>query len=85
MLDGGHVRVHAGQSGKRFDPDYIEKIGHACVGAGEVIHRIMYHDRAPFGGSAILPVSGQRKQFVRSGEWLRELSYKNLFSVRSDF
>jgi hypothetical protein len=38
MLDGGHVRVHARKSGKTFDPDYIEKIGHACVEAGEVIH-----------------------------------------------
>ncbi len=82
MLDGGHVRVHARKSGKTFDPDYIEKIGHACVGAGEVIHRIMYYDCAPFSGSAILPVSGRRKQFNSSDEWLKKLSHKDLFSVR---
>ena len=82
MLDGGHVRVHAKKAGKTFDPDYIEKIGHACAGKDEVIHRIMYYDCAPYNGSAILPVSGHRKQFSNSDEWLKKLSYKDLFSVR---
>jgi uncharacterized LabA/DUF88 family protein len=82
MLDGGHVRVHAKKAGKTFDPDYIEKIGLACAVTGEVIHRIMYYDCAPFNGSAILPVSGSRKTFVGNDEWLKKLSYKDLFSVR---
>jgi uncharacterized LabA/DUF88 family protein len=82
MLDGGHVRVHAKKAGKAFDPDYIEKIGLACAKGGEVIHRIMYYDCAPFNGSAILPVSGNKKNFNGNDEWLKKLSYKDLFSVR---
>ena len=47
MLDGGHVRVHAKNAGKTYDPAYIEKIGLACALTGETIHRIMYYDCAP--------------------------------------
>lgn len=61
MLDGGHLRVNAKRAEKLYDPDYIEKIGLACSIGGETIHRIMYYDCAPFNGSAILPVSGQKK------------------------
>ena len=82
MLDGGHLRVHAKKAGRVFDPDYIEKIGLASPTAGEVIQRVLYYDCAPFNGSAILPVSGSRKIFTNSDEWLKRLSYKDLFSVR---
>ncbi|HVW85024.1 MAG TPA: NYN domain-containing protein [Bryobacteraceae bacterium] len=82
MLDGGHLRVHAKRAGKQYDPAYIEKIGHACALPGETPHRIMYYDCAPFTGSAILPVSGQTKSFLGNDAWLKELSYKDLFSVR---
>jgi hypothetical protein len=82
MLDGGHIRVHAKKASKTFDPDYIEKIGLACSIAGETIHRIMYYDCAPFNGSAIQPVSGSRRTFAGSDEWIKRLSYKDLFSVR---
>lgn len=82
MLDGGHLRVHAKKAGKNFDPDYIEKIGLASSIATETIHRIMYYDCAPFVGSAIQPVSGTRRTFGGSDEWLKRLSYKDLFSVR---
>jgi len=82
MLDGGHVRVHARSAGKTYDPAYIEKIGLACASIGETIHRIMYYDCAPYNGTAILPVSGQRTTFTGSDAWLKALSYKDLFSVR---
>ena len=74
MLDGGHIRVHAKRTGKTYDPDYIESIGLACSSIGESIHRIMYYDCAPFNGSAILPVSGQKKTFTGSDTWLKDLS-----------
>lgn len=48
MLDGGHLRVHARNAGKNYDPDYIEKIALTCSPTGETIHRIMYYDCAPF-------------------------------------
>lgn len=82
MLDGGHVRVHAKRAGKNFDPEYIEKVGLACAAEGEVIHRIMYYDCPPFAGTALLPVSGERKTFTAKDDWLKLLSYKELFSVR---
>jgi uncharacterized LabA/DUF88 family protein len=82
MLDGGHLRVHGRRAGKPFDPDYIERIALASSLAGESIHRIMYYDCAPFSGSAVLPVSGQTKTFTGNDAWLKELSYKDLFSLR---
>lgn len=82
MLDGGHLRVLARKAGKHYDPAYIEKIGHACTLQGETIQRVMYYDCAPFTGSATLPVSGQTKNFEGGDAWLKELSYKDLFSVR---
>jgi hypothetical protein len=82
LLDGGHPRVHAKKAGKTFDPDYIEKIGLSCSAPGETIHRIMYYDCAPYNGNATLPVSGDRKTFTGTDAWLKELSYRDLFSVR---
>ena len=83
MIDG-HLRVHAKKAGKPFDPDYIEKLGLASSITGETIHRIMYYDCAPFkfNGSAVQPVSGTRRHFTGSDGWLKQLSYKDLFSVR---
>ena len=82
MLDGGHVRVHAKKASKVYDPGYIEKVAHACAVAGETIHRIMYYDCAPFKGTARLPVSGGTQTFAGNDAWLKDLSYKDLFSVR---
>jgi hypothetical protein len=39
----------------------------------------MYYDCAPYNGTAILPVSGQRTTFTGSDAWLKALSYKDLF------
>ena len=82
MLDGGHVRVYTREAGYRYEPDYIEKIAHACVGPNEEIYRILYYDCAPFQGSARLPISGNKYQFTGSDKWLHDLSYKDYFAVR---
>jgi uncharacterized LabA/DUF88 family protein len=82
LIDGGHLRVCVKQAGKSFVPDYIEKIGHACALADEVIHRILYYDCAPYEGSAKLPVSGAKTVFGGSDAWMHELSRKDLFAVR---
>jgi uncharacterized LabA/DUF88 family protein len=82
MLDGGHVRVHAKKAGRSFDPDYIEKVGLACALLTEEIHRILYYDCAPYQGTAILPVLGQKKTFTGSDAWLHQLAQKDLFAVR---
>jgi uncharacterized LabA/DUF88 family protein len=83
MLDGGHVRVYANRSGKNFDPAYIEKIGLACaLPTVEEVFRILYYDCAPFTGTATLPVSGAKKTFTGSDQWLHELAKKDLFAVR---
>jgi hypothetical protein len=81
-LDGGHVRVHAKRAGHVYDPNYIEKIAHACALANEEIYRILYYDCAPFVGTATLPVSGQKKVFPAADAWLHELATKDLFAVR---
>lgn len=82
MLDGGHLRVCAKRSGYTYDPDYIEKIGLACVAKEEEIYRILYYDCAPYKGEAILPVSGQRTAYTASDKWLHDLARKDLFAVR---
>jgi hypothetical protein len=41
----------------------------------------MYCDRAPFDGTAILPVSGNKKVFTGSDAWLKTLSYKKTCSA----
>ena len=41
LIDGGHLRSYARRAKKNFVPDYIEKVGHACALADEVIHRIL--------------------------------------------
>ena len=83
LIDGGHLRVYARRAKKAFDPDYIEKIAHACALADEVIHRILYYDCPPYEGEAVLPVSGAKKQFAGSDKWLHQLSHKDLFAVRT--
>lgn len=82
LIDGGHTRVLARQAGYGYDPDYIEKIGHAAVQADETLLRILYYDCAPYSGKVRLPVSGEYKEFNGSDTWLRKLAAKNLFAVR---
>ena len=82
LIDGGHLRVCVKKANKAFVPDYIERIGHACALADEVIHRILYYDCPPYQGEAVQPVSGVKKPFTGSDKWLHDLSYKDLFAVR---
>lgn len=82
MLDGGHVRVYTKKAGYRYDPNYIEKIAHACVLSNEEIYRVLYYDCAPYQGSATLPISGKKYQFHGSDTWLHELAHKDYFAVR---
>jgi uncharacterized LabA/DUF88 family protein len=83
LIDGGHLRSCARKAKKLFVPDYIERIGHACALADEVIHRILYYDCPPYEGEAIQPVSGTKKAFTGSDKWLHDLSHKDLFAVRT--
>ena len=82
LIDGGHLRAYANKASKSFVPDYIEKIGHACALADEVVQRILYYDCGPYLGEAVLPVSGAKKQFTGSDKWLHDLSHKDLFAIR---
>lgn len=70
------------KAGKRYDPDYIEKVGHACIMQTEALSRILYYDCAPFNGKAKLPVSGAEKEFHGSDQWLNKLAEKDLIAVR---
>ena len=82
MLDGGHVRANAKKAGRSFQPDYIEKVAHACAAKGEAIIRVLYYDCAPYSGTAKMPVSGSKKTFPGSDKWLHELARKDLFAIR---
>ncbi len=82
LVDGGNTRVLARQAGFTYNPGYIEKIAHACVGTDEELFRVLYYDCAPFNGTAKLPVSGTTQTFSGSDHWLHALAQKDLFAVR---
>ena len=82
LIDGGHLRVLAREAKYTYDPDYIEKVAHACIDKDETPLRILYYDCAPFVGKTKLPVSGNYFEFKGSDAWLRQLAAKDLFAVR---
>ena len=82
LIDGGHLRVLAKKAGFDYNPDYIEKVAHACVRQDEQILRILYYDCAPYVGELKLPVSGTLKNYAKSDAWMGELAQKDLFAVR---
>jgi len=82
LIDGGHVRALARAAKHSYNPDFIEKVAHACVEADEALLRILYYDCALFAGTVKLPVSGGNHEFVSSDQWLRDLGAKDLFAVR---
>lgn len=82
FIDGGYLRVLVRQAGYQFNPDYIEKVAHACVAGDEVLLRALYYDCAPYNGTLRLPVSGRSTEFSGSGEWLAALAAKPQVAVR---
>lgn len=82
LIDGGYTRVLARKARRTYDPDYIEKMAHACVTSCEDLIRILYYDCAPFSGEVTLPVSGIKKQFSGDDRWLKDLAKKDFFAVR---
>ncbi|WP_407050221.1 NYN domain-containing protein [Methyloraptor flagellatus] len=82
LIDGGHLRVLARKAGFKHEPDYIEKVAHACIEPTENLLRILYYDCAPYVGTTTLPVSGEPHEFTGSDHWLRDLAARNLFAVR---
>jgi uncharacterized LabA/DUF88 family protein len=87
LIDGGYLRVCArtayrNAAAHKYDPDFIEKVAHACVNPDEEVLRVLYYDCAPYTGTVKLPVSGTDKTFEGSDEWLKRLAQKDLFAVR---
>lgn len=82
LIDGGHLRALARAAKHKYDPDYIEKVAHACVEADEEILRILYYDCARYEGTVKLPVTGAPHEFKASDQWLRDLAAKNFFAIR---
>lgn len=82
LIDGGHLRVLARKAGFKYEPDYIEKVAHACIEPTENLLRILCYDCAPYVGTTTLPVSGTPHEFTGSDHCLRDLAARNLFAVR---
>ncbi len=82
LIDGGHLRAVARIAKHRYEPDYIEKVAHACVLTDETLLRVLYYDCAPFNGTVRLLVSGASHDFTGSDHWLKVLASKDLFAVR---
>lgn len=82
LIDGGHARALVQSANRTYNPDYIEKIAHACVDSDETLLRVLYYDCAPYIGKARQPVSGTIHEFKGSDAWLRDLAQRDLFAVR---
>lgn len=82
LIDGGHLRVLAKRAGHNYNPEYVEKVAHACALADETIFRVLYYDCAPFNGEVEQPVSRTMKVFSKSDAWLNDLAKRDLFAVR---
>ena len=82
LVDGGHLRALAKKAKLKYEPNLIEKIGHACVHETEALLRVLYYDCAPYAGKVSLPVSGTEFEFKGSDHWLRVLAARDLFAVR---
>jgi len=82
LIDGGHLRVLVKKQKIVYNPDYIEKIAHACLNADETLLRVLYYDCAPYNGKAKLPVSGAEHEFTGKDGWLKELAAKDYFATR---
>jgi uncharacterized LabA/DUF88 family protein len=82
LIDGGNLRALTRQSGRHYEPNYIEKVAHACVMPDEQLIRALYYDCAPFNGRRKLPISGTWQEFHGSDQWLHNLAQKDLFAVR---
>ncbi len=82
LIDGGHLRALTKKAKKTYDPDFIEKVAHACVAADEILFRVLYYDCALFEGTVKRPVSGTDHVFTSSDQWLRNLAAKDYFAVR---
>lgn len=82
LIDGGHLRVLCKKAHHTYNPDYVERIAHACVEASEQLIRVLYYDCAPYNGDVRLPVSGNTKTFEAPDTWLRTLAKKDYFAVR---
>jgi uncharacterized LabA/DUF88 family protein len=82
LVDGGHLRVLARIAQKAYNPDYVERIAHACVEADEQLLRVLYYDCAPYNGDVELPVSQTVKTFDKPDTWLLNLAKRDLIAVR---
>lgn len=82
MLDGGHVRSYVKKAKLDYNPDFIEKIGRACVQSNDEIFRILYYDCPPYHGEVALPVSGKTCKYTKNDKWLNDLSQKEYFAIR---
>lgn len=82
MIDGGHLRALSRMAKHTYDPDFIEKIAHACVDPDERLIRTLYYDCAPYSGTVTKPVSGQVTTIIGDDSWLKQLAQKDLFAVR---
>lgn len=82
LIDGGHLRVLARRARHTYNPDFVEKLAHACVEADEILVRALYYDCAPFIGKVKKPVSGEMHEFTGSDGWMQELATRDLIAVR---
>lgn len=82
LIDGGHLRALARMARIEYNPDFVEKMAHACIDESEVLIRALYYDCAPYSGTVRKPVSGETVTIEGNDGWLKQIAQKNLFAVR---
>jgi uncharacterized LabA/DUF88 family protein len=82
LIDGGFLRASTRLAKIHFDNSLIVAFSKQCQGPGEYLLRVLYYDSPQYRGVVALPVSGLKKTFAGSDEWLDELAQCERFAVR---
>lgn len=82
LIDGGFLRASARLAKISFNNPFIVSFGQNCFLADEYLLRVLYYDSPQYRGVVPLPVSGIKKTFTASDDWLDELAQCERFAVR---
>ena len=83
LIDGGYLRSICQKEGMVYNNDFIESFSYRCIAPEEQLFRIYYYDAPPFVGTVKTPVSGENLVFEDKSGWIKHLSQKEKFAVRT--
>lgn len=82
LIDGGFLRASTRLAKISFNNSLIVGFSKQCRAPDEYLLRVLYYDSPQYRGVVPLPVSGARKIFMASDDWLDKLAQCERFAVR---